>query len=340
MILEKTLEERHWALPLRVSSLEKINISPRYFKDYIDGKIEEETKDYFELGTALHMYLLERDKFRQTYVFLDFTKPKGEKQKQFCEELLKLKTNDNKLVDIAESAYKTVYVVSGKSDQKIRESALQTLKTLDNYLNYRLAEKEKKSILNFSTFKYIKEAAKQVEKHQLGNKLIFKNDNLEWFNEQQIYWEYPNIEINREKLVISSTLDRFTIDHENKVIQLIDVKTTSSLSGFQEKFLTFKYHRQLAAYWHALMYYITHNINKKELLDYKFETYIVAVQSMSKFGAPVPIECRVFPISEQTLNEGWQSLEKIMNKIAWHIVNDKWDYTKDYYENKGLEKNL
>jgi len=130
----------------------------------------------------------------------------------------------------------------------------------------------------------------------------------------------------------NSRLDRLIIDHKNKVIKLIDLKKTKSLRNFRKSFEDLEYNRQLAFYWMAVHFMFTHSFPEYNIDEYKKETYIVAIQVNQL------IECKVFEISEEDLHNGTMEIEKLMIEISWHLVNDKWDYSKQYYIGNGIEK--
>ena len=125
-------------------------------------------------------------------------------------------------------------------------------------------------------------------------------------------------------------IDRFIIDKENKVIKLIDVKTTSNIGTFKNSLEKYKYHRQLAFYWMAIFYEFKELI--PDIEKYTQETYIVILST----NPDIP-ECKVIDIDEKMLYDGIKDIKKIMKNIAWHYKNDLWDYSKDYYEGDGVE---
>jgi hypothetical protein len=313
------------------SSLSYFNKSPYYFYKRINGEIEEEEKKrYLELGKQVHMYLLEPELFHQTYAILDFEAPKSQQQLKFAESYVKAskkKTDEEKLI----SAYSENYVVTNKSDDKILEEAKELKNKVKDYIKYLKAAKEFKAILSWSSKSILDQMKQVTNEHIKAKELLFchlnrPTANIETFNEFQIIWQYPEI-----SMPCKSMIDRLVIDHENKVIQLIDIKTTSSIGEFKDKFEELSYYRQLAYYWIALHWYAKEN-NLQYFEEYKKETYIVALQTTQL------VECRVFDIDDYYLNLGLNEIEEYMRKIKWHIDENKWEHTKEYYLNNGVEK--
>lgn len=345
MITNEELKSRYKGI--RASSLSYFEISPKYFKDKLDGKIEEPEFDFLELGTKLHYYLLEPNKFEELYIYLDFDVPKGENQIKFCEELSPVIKAKGKITDqILTQAYKNNYKVK-LSEAKTLENAKKLKTTYNKYINYLSKADKYKDVINASTLKFLEDAKNAIINHKVANELLFtagyttgsdvNNEDKFISNEHTIYWEHPYIEANGESIVIKSTPDRFIVDHVNKVIKLIDLKTTSTLSKFATKFEDLKYYRQMTVYWLALGYSFKKLFPDKNMKDYKKETYIVAIQTVSGSSWNIPVECKVFNVKEEWLDTGEQSLSKVLSEMVWHLENDLWEHTRDYYEGSGVE---
>jgi hypothetical protein len=261
----------------------------------------EEEKPWLELGTKLHMYLLEPEEFKKNYIYLEFTKPRGKQQQEFCEYVANsnLKDTNDKIV----LAYKHAYASKGKSEDKIKEEASKLFVSLTSYIEY------------------------------LSKTKIFKD----------VIWEHPNILLNGSKMVLKSIIDRLIIDHNKKVIQLVDLKTSSSLHEFGDSYKKWGYHRQMAFYWAGLDYYFKEMFPDKDINEYTKETYIVAYQTPNNYGKDYPIRCKVFPLEDldpDFLKRGTDEIEELLSEIKWHMEENKWEHSRSYYNNNGLETTL
>jgi hypothetical protein len=319
---------------------------PKYYRNYVDRLLDEDTPKYFEIGTQTHMYLLENDKFKESYTFLEFTKPKGDNQNAYCEEIAqKLQEGVKIKKEVLIDSYKKYYAASKKSDEKVLEESKKLYKQLTKYINYLITRDKYKEILSYSTYKYLHEAEYAVKSHIKAKELLFSyNDLIDdpyiyIENEKRVLWEHPTIDINGEPIVCKSFLDRLEIDFKNKKIKLIDLKTSSNLPEFEDKFQTYKYYRQMAFYWMSISYLFKTEFKKYNLKDFSFETYVVVIQTPNMYK-DYPIVCKVFPISEQSLEKGYQEINDLLNEIKWHTENKKWEHSKSYYENNGLENIL
>lgn len=318
---------------ISATSLKWFETSPKYFKAMLDKEIEQVTLSWLERGKQIHMYLLEPTKFKENYTYLEFDVPKNDNQKKFCEDIFTNRTKSS-AEDKAVEAYKSNYSCDKLSDDKIKEKALELKKNLSRYITYLKKRTEYKDILNRSTWQLLKDIDITVDNHKLAKELLtieqkYPEGNLpEWlevYNEFEILWQYPKLNLD-----CKSALDRLVINHQDKVIELIDLKTTSNLSEFKTSFNDYKYYRQLAFYWLAVGYYL-----KEKGIDYKdytCNTKIIAIQIKDL------VECKVFNISDLDLRIGLDEIEFLLPQLHWHYTNDKWEHAKEYYEGTGLEQ--
>jgi len=305
------------------SSLKWFEQSPLYFKKMLDEEIKQIQLSWFELGRQVHMSILEPDLFEASYMSMTYKVPTSKNQKLFCDRYM---TNTHDKVD----AYKFAYTIKGKSDKKIEEEANKVYKHLENYIEYLIKSKDYRDVLPESKWNLIQDLKSAALSHKAGSDLLIDDkekemkSEVEYFNEYVIFWKYPN------GVECKSMLDRFIIDHKNKEIILVDVKTSSDVGNFGEHFMHFKYYRQMAFYWMAIIHEFKDKI--KNFDEYKKTTKIVAVQTKE-----IPL-CRVFTIDEGLLNRGLNEINELMTELAWHFDNNLWDHTREYYEGDGSEK--
>ena len=341
MINQEDLKKRYCRIS--ASALGYFKVDPLYFKNYIDRLLDEDTPKYMELGVQLHMYLLEPEEFQKNYTYLDVTKPRGANQIEFCEIIANSKLTE--IEDKATTAYRLVYNLKGKSESKIKQEAYDLWFKLRDYVEYLQKTKLFKDILSNSTFKYLTEVKYQAENHIKVKELLYDSNSIidtgDVFtaNEQLILWEHPTIMYKGSKLVLKSFLDRLVVDHTNKVIKLIDLKTSSNLHDFRHSYDEYRYQRQMAFYWGAVDYFFKNKFTDKDINEYTKETYIVGIQTPN-FQKDYPIRCKVFPVSNEDIQDGHNEVEEILNDIKWHMDSNKWAHSRSYYENNGLETTL
>lgn len=301
---------------------------PRALKESLDGKERESTPKYFEKGTMIHMYLLEPDEFWDNYIILDFEKPSSAAQIKFCEELVNtFEIEPNRAVL---SAFQASYSTRGKSEDKMLSEGLEMAQKLSQYIEYlKTSKNTNKTIISFADLAMLKTIKKNVTKHKKANELLFDLTNTcETHNEFHInwYWQFFNDTYCDGSIDCKSLLDRVIVDHENKKIILVDVKTTADVHGFEKSIESFDYTRQLAYYTMALQKHY-----QDIWLDYTMEHYIVAIQSNDSY------EVRVIRFSQECINEQYPKIIDALADILWHKETNQWDHRKEYYEGDGSE---
>lgn len=334
------MEEKQYYSEKRISSssLKYFDQSPLLFKKFLDKEIELEEKSYLTKGKQIHMAILEPKLFKASYTHLDFETPSSAQQKQFCDDYIKylqipfslekdpLAENLNEDSSLI-NAYKDNYKTTGK-DEKILEQAKELKDKLSRYIEYLSKRKQFKDILSNSDWNRIQDLKEGCKKHKKANELVFNDelDTRQILNEFIILWEHPIY-----KLPCKSMIDRLIIDHNNKKVTLIDLKTANTFDKFKERCNEFSYFRQMSFYWLAINWYFVNTL-KLNFDEYSKETYIVALKSVDE------PEVKVFNINEQYLKDGWLDLTETFTLLAWHWENEKWDYTRSYYIGDGDEK--
>lgn len=322
------------------SSLKWFEYSPKYFKKRLEEEIADEKKSFLELGKKVHMAILEPEVFEKNYIYLEYQQPKSPNQKLFCETYVQERKKHPKSTKISckLKAYKKAYKAGNKDDGELKKDADKLYRKLKDYIDYLEKSEEYKEVLSKADWDKINELKEEVYNHKKAPEVLALNKTdidtaIKAYSELDIYWTYPE-EYEGAKIHCKSMLDRVVVDEENKEIRLVDIKTTSNIGEFNESFGKFKYYRQLSFYWMALYSAIKNGeIEIQDSIDnYTKSTYLVVLQTRD-----LP-ECRVYEIPENVLDEGLEEIEELIPEIAWHISNDLWNHTKEYYEGSGIEK--
>lgn len=302
---------------------------PRYLKEMLDGK-EGLKASFLDKGTMIHEYILQPEEFWKDYIILDFAVPKVKQQKDLLEFYSSARLIDPFASedDILLMSYNSAYSNNKSIDKRIQE-ARELVETYQNYIEY-FRNKDSKKVISFADLNMLKTIKKNMEDHKKANELLFKYpETFEVHNEFHINWEYPNASTLGD-LPCKSLLDRVMIDHTNKKIILVDIKTTADVYNFKHSIEEFDYCRQLAYYWLAIHWYFKNEL-KLNIEEYEYETYIVAVQSHDGY------EVRVFKFNPKTIEERLVTIDYAIKRIAWHKNNNLWDHMKEYYDEDGAE---
>lgn len=302
---------------------------PRYLKEMLDGK-EGLKASFLDKGTMIHEYILQPEEFWKDYIILDFAVPKVKQQKDLLEFYANAKMVDPLASedDILLMSYNSAYSNNKSIDKRIQE-AKELVELYQNYIEY-FKNKDSKKVISFADLNMLKAIKKNMEDHKKANELLFKYpETFEVHNEFHINWEYPNASTLGD-LPCKSLLDRVMIDHTNKKIILVDIKTTADVYNFKHSIEEFDYCRQLAYYWLAIHWYFKNEL-KLNIEEYEYETYIVAVQSHDGY------EVRVFKFNPKAIEERLVTIDYAIKRIAWHKNNNLWDHMKEYYDEDGAE---
>jgi hypothetical protein len=302
---------------------------PRYLKEMLDGK-EGLKASFLDKGTMIHEYILQPEEFWKDYIILDFAVPKVKQQKDLLEFYANAKMVDPLASedDILLMSYNSAYSNNKSIDKRIQE-AKELVELYQNYIEY-FRNKDSKKVISFADLNMLKAIKKNMEDHKKANELLFNYpETFEVHNEFHINWEYPNAS-SLGDLPCKSLLDRVMIDHTNKKIILVDIKTTADVYNFKHSVEEFDYCRQLAYYWLAIHWYFKNEL-KLNIEEYEYETYIVAVQSHDGY------EVRVFKFNPKAIEERLVTIDYAIKRIAWHKNNNLWDHMKEYYDEDGAE---
>lgn len=283
------------------SSLGWLKQSPILFKNSTTFGYEKKDNLSLERGSLLHLFILEPQKF----IVADI-KPITGMLGTFIKEMSKS--------DDLEQAYKK----SGftLSLEKVKENFMKE----ESQSYYKFLKQSDGKLAIPSRTKYLLDKAKDnLIANKKSNDLLF-NDFIHSKNNIEIYIEYV-IEFLYEGVNCKAKIDKFFIDHKNKKIILVDLKTTGKpMYKFKESFLFYEYNRQLAFYKKA--------IQLKFGLDYDFEIFIVAVALDTAHD-----EAAVFKISNELIKSGEDSYNNLINLYKEHLKYG-FDFPMEYYLSK------
>lgn len=318
------------------SDLGNLKDSPWMFKQYKDKKIERVTAEHFELGSLIHLAILEPDLF----VVASIDKPSG-LMGVFLDIYVECGMND----EAAKEAYsksgfklplKTVLNkfqgdIKGKTPDQVKE-----YKSINKYLDF-IKVNNDKLLLTKQQKWVIFQVEKGICRNPTAFNMLFGNKStsgqssegeFDVFNELELYGLLGGVRIKGK-------IDKLIIDHAQKKIILIDLKSTSSAPYFKVKrvqntgdltidyqgtgfFGSFKgwcYYRQLAFYKTLIAE------NYKDLFSsYKFECYIIPVNTTTSY------DCSVIQVSDEWLEYGRIEAEELIFRYKEHEKEDQWCY--------------
>lgn len=342
------MSEEYYKIKGRVSNshLGWFQRSPSMYLRMISGDFEKKESLSLERGTLLHLAILQPEKF-----VVSDTEPIGGMMGKFIEALALDKDFQFILPsDISQQDVLKAYEKSGfkQGIGIVLDKFVTDSKSLE-YFRY-LRESQGKIAIKKEDNELIKRCKKSLILHKKAYELLFEypyeNEN---YNELQILWE-------AEGVPCKSLIDRLVIDHKNKLILNIDLKTTAKsvldadiiklsnrgsgdklnskykFQGFMESYVTYyKYYRQQAFYEDAILWSINHEREDKDIFEnYTMVSYCIAVETTGNN------DCVVIEVPRQLIIAGHREYRDLLRRFSWHKENNLWDFPKEYYQGDGV----
>lgn len=322
------------------SMLRNLSVGPAYFKKVQEE--EQEDKEHFIIGSCVDILLTEPDRFWEIYA-LEFQEvceaiPTGQ-MKMFTDYLYQFVTDD------IEKHYSRAYEevnFKRESLEKVIERFQKEGKAYYDWARqkdeYEFSIKEKQLISN-SQYSLITKIVESLKTNRFTRKYFEGTigKNIEIKHQVEIYWEFKE---NKCK----SKLDLVLVDHENKEIHPIDLKTTgNSPFSFDSSSLKWRYDLQAAFYSSALYWLINKSDDKywSKFKEYTLKKFKFIVESTKYQGLPLIYEC-----SERFLKGGidgftyqnrwYKGFIELINEYNWYKENNSWDYPKTTIEKEGI----
>jgi hypothetical protein len=138
--------------------------------------------------------------------------------------------------------------------------------------------------------------------------------------------------------LFKSMMDKVIVDHENKIIQIYDLKCTWSVEGFyKEYYLYRRAYIQAFLYWHAGHYHF------QDLVDqgYKVEYPRFIVCDSTNYFSPL-----VYTLDTEDMINAREGFElrgykypgvlEVIDDLKWAIANDVWNISRKNHLSVGI----
>lgn len=319
------MENNYYSVTGHISNSSlKLLKRPKDFYEYLVGVYKNKEASYLTFGTMFHMYVLERERFEEEVKVYDFEKPRSAQQKLFCDEYASI--SKGKVEEKLLKAYKAAYD-SKEAEDKLVEKAKALKNKYKDFFKY-LRDSKKYTVISVKDMNRIESMWQALYRHKKGYELVCRAfgpvDVQAVHNETAFYWE-------RDKIKYKALVDRIIVDESTKTIQLIDLKTTVDLTEFEADYDKYRYDVQLAFYSLAILEAGEKTLGLEHPIDdYTLDVIEVVVDKITS-------EVKVIKLNEPELTQGFQKLKRDLDLAKWHLKNDKWDYSREYYEGDGFE---
>lgn len=293
------------------SSLNKLLFSPKlFYKDYILKERELKMDKHLIEGSLLHLMFLQPEKLHDEFSIVPSKIPSDNVRKVLNQLKQHGNPNMSELDDEILKALKDQNLYQSFKDDAKRLDKIQTPENAE-YFHFLL--EEGKDIIDNDML------AKAIERVKLlkANKKVmsimdhevtdFEMDPVEIYNEQ-----YLQCDLKEYNFGLKGFVDRYTIDHDKKEVNIIDLKTTSKgLEKFAETVDFYKY-------WMQAVIYITLVIKNsdKKVSNYKINFNFVVIDNQDQIY--------VFDVSDSTKHNWYTAFEEILMIGDYHYTNKEY----------------
>lgn len=323
------------------SSLKEFSIDRRkYHKKYVLGeKVDEKDTQASVIGRLVETLLLEPEEFdNRFYMSSCATAPTG-LMLSFVDSLYKHTmeaTNEHgQIVRSFEDIAKDAYADSGF---KIKfDAVIGKFVGSDAEIYYNELRKVKANNLTVVTTQDVTNAENIV--NEMRSNIVTANvvnlvNSARWevFNQIQIEgYEFDGIQFK-------SMMDKLVVDHNNKTIQVYDLKCVWAVENFYEEYYLYRRaYIQAFLYWKAAVAFKDEN----DMSDYTVEPIKFIVCDSTNYYNPL-----IYQLSMEDILEAYEGFEHkgkkypgvgdIIKDLKWAIENDIWNISRSNYLASGL----
>ena len=278
------------------------------------------TSESLIIGSAVHEVLLQPESFELSTI----TRPNA-KLGMVIEMVYELRRKGWKLYDAIHTACTKVSYYVNSIDRKIPSIIKSGLQYYLNRLEDDKKHYDKEQIyLSESNYKTVTKCLESCyENHTLLktlNPTDMFGDPIDSYCEDALFIDFLVTYKGRHCATLPFKLkaDNWTIDFDNKIVTLNDLKTSGHpVSGFMDpghSFDNFAYDIQMACYSHILWYYCEKTFGVCKNQGWKLEANMLVVQTIPPYAS----QC--FPVSRSRLKHGWNKFEQLIKRVAYYEI--------------------
>lgn len=281
--------------------------SPSIYKQGFTGEMTQS----LSLGSAVHCIYLQNNEF---HLAPDIEKPSA-KLGLVIDAISKYRKLGKSINDSIIQACKDVHYYENSIDLRRIKAIISS--GLKYYYNLKTIVDNSAIVLSSKDRTICENCVNNLKKHKQVENLINPKDvfgdPILSFNEDAFFMEFDTqYEDKKGKIKIKMKADNWTIDLENKIITLNDLKTTGHLlCQFMEgSFINFHYNRQFAMYLYVLLRYCEREYGyNPEEWTFKCNVIVVETTADNRVG--------VFNISTANLENGRKEFCKLLKMVAY-----------------------
>lgn len=281
------------------------------------------------LGSLVDDLLFNEENVENEYLFTDITEPTASLKK---------------LTDIILTNYAELPTLE-KVDEIVELNELwRSTKKLETrrknydidafweYLNIKYNHSDKKVIDN-DTKLLAEELVFILKNYEYSKPYFEEDDNIEVLSQYVFKTEHP-------EYIMRGIYDMIIIDHQNKTIKAVDLKTGKKpLNEFEESFIHWRYYIQASIYQETLKHLLQHDFKQYEdyqILDFEF-LYIGIKEK-------IPAVFKIGNIWQNAAKNGfftasgqyYKGVDELISDCIYHWSNNKFDLPVEFYKNNGV----
>lgn len=308
------------------SSLNKLTWNPQvFYQMYVLGMKEERVESHLVQGKIIHALLLEEDKFNDLFIVSPTSLPTGnlrtvvDRVFNHYKELSRNGDPREKLEEFDKAILDVLVDMNYHQSLKTDQQRLDKILTPEafNYWAF-LQMKQDKIIIDADTLKFCQSAVEIIKTNQHVCNLIGMNI-TEFDNKQVINESYIELDLAKKDYGLKGIIDNIVIDHDNKVIYINDIKTTSKdLKDFSESIEYYSYWMQAVIYMTLVSKELDNLVESGYTARFHFVVIDRAFQSYA------------FPVTEKTMNSWLDRFNAILEKAEWHYHNKNYELPYEF----------
>jgi hypothetical protein len=232
----ETMENDFYAKPFKFSysSLNKLMWNPQaFYQMYVLGNREEKTESYLVNGKIIHCLLLEPDKFDDQFIVSPANLPTGSTRSvvdrihAHATELQAKGDGRTEFTEFSDAVLDVLQDINLHQSLKTDQQRIDKMYTAEaiNYWDF-LKSKGGKTLIDQENYDFCKTGVDLIKLNKEVCNLI--GCNITDFSNKEVFNEMPaELQMNDKPFGLKGIIDNVVIDHDNKVININDIKTTS-----------------------------------------------------------------------------------------------------------------
>ena len=326
------------------SSLKEFSMDrKKYYRKYILGEdVDDKDTQAATTGRIVETLLLEPEEFDSRFHMSSCAEAPSALMLAFVNALYKhtkeATDDDGNITRSFEDISKDAYVESGF---KIKyEAVIGKFVGSDAEIYYNEMRTVKAKSLTVVTAEDVTNAEKIVQ--ELQNNPVTKDVvNLVSSSRYSVYNQLQVEGYTLDDHEFKSMMDKVIVDHEQRTVQVYDLKCTWSVENFLEEYYLYR-----RAYIQALLYYkaaIHFMNNTEEIRGYRVEAPRFIVCDSTNYYNPL-----IYTLSDKDLedayngfthkNREYTGVAKLIKDLKWALDNNVWNISRENSINNGLVK--